>query len=155
MRKIRIALPVLAAVAALLAPVGSSFAGEGGDAITERRALMRLQGAAAAAIKAAIDSKDAARLKLVEGSARALTFSSRAIPTMFPKGSDAKAGETKALDIIWTESAGFKAAAENMGKLAATLADALKSGDAAASLAAFGALGKDGCGGCHGKYQRQ
>jgi cytochrome c556 len=42
-----------------------------------------------------------------------------------------------------------------MGRLATALADALKSGDAGASLAAFGALGRDGCGGCHGKYQRQ
>jgi cytochrome c556 len=142
-------------MAAALAPVGISVAGEGGDAITERKALMRLQGAAAGAIKAAIDSKDPARLKLVEGSARALAFSSRAIPTMFPKGSDSKAGETKALDKIWADPAGFKGAADNMGKLAAALADALKSGDPAASLAAFGALGKDGCGGCHGSYQRQ
>jgi cytochrome c556 len=143
------------AIAGALAPVAISIAGEGGDAITERKALMRLQGAAAGAIKAAIDSKDPARLKLVEGSARALAFSSRAIPTMFPKGSDSKAGETKALDKIWTDTAGFKSAADNMGKLAATLADALKSGDPAASLAAFATLGKDGCGGCHGSYQRQ
>jgi len=135
--------------------IGTSFAGEGMDAITERKALMRLQGAAAGSIKAALDSKDPARLKQVEGAARALAFSSRAIPTLFPKGSDSKAGETKALDKIWTDPAGFKAAADNMGKLATALADALKSGDPAASLAAFAALGKDGCGGCHGSYQRQ
>ena len=135
--------------------VGTSFAGEGKDAITERKALMRLQGAAAGAIKAAIDSKDAARLKQVEGAARALAFSSGAIPSMFPKGSDSKAGETKALDKIWADPAGFKKAADTMGQLATALADSLKEGDAAKAMAAFGALGKDGCGGCHGSYQRQ
>ncbi len=137
-----------------LSAVGTSMAGEGGDAITERRALMRLQGAAAGAIKAAIDSKDAARLKQVEGAARALAFSSRAIPTLFPKGSDAKAGETKALDKIWADPTGFKKSADTMGTLATALADALKNSDAAKAMAAFGALGKDGCGGCHGAYRR-
>ena len=139
---------------AALAQIGVCFAGEGGAAITERKALMRLQGAAAGAIKAAIDSKDAARMKLVEGSARALAFSARAIPTMFPKGSDATAGETKALEKIWADPEGFKKAADAMGAAAAKLADALKSGDPAASLAAFGAVGKEGCGGCHGAYRR-
>ena len=136
-----------------LAPVGAAMAGDGAAAITERQALMKLQGAAAASIKAAIDSKDPARIKAAEGAARALTYSAHAIPTMFPKGSDSKAGKTAALDKIWADPAGFKKAAEHMGTLAGTLADALKSGDPAASLAAFGAIGKEGCGGCHGTYR--
>ena len=139
--------------AVVFAPVGVAIAGDGAAAITERQALMRLQGAAAGAIKAAIDSKDPARIKAAEGSARALSFSATAIPTMFPAGSDSKAGKTRALDKIWADSAGLKKAADQMGQLAAALADALKSGDAAASLTAFGNLGKDGCGGCHGTYQ--
>lgn len=143
----------LGAVVATVGAIGTSLAGDGPDAITERKALMRLQGAAAGSIKAAIDSKDAARMKQVEGAARALAFSSRAIPTLFPKGSDSKAGETKALDKIWADPAGFKKSAETMGGLATALADALKEGDPAKSMAAFGALGKDGCGGCHGSYQ--
>ncbi len=156
MRKLGIALSALVLGSSVsLAVIGASFAGEGKDAITERQALMRLQGSAAGAIKAAIDSKDPARLKQVEGAARALAFSSRAIPTMFPRGSDSKAGETKALDKIWADPAGFKKAADTMGGLAMALADALKGGDPAAAMAAFGALGKDGCGGCHGSYQRQ
>lgn len=155
MRTFGIAVSALAlGIGTALISVGPALAGDGGDAIVERKALMRLQGSAAGAIKAAIDSKDAARMKLVEGSARALAFSSRAIPTMFPKGSDAKAGETKALDKIWSDAAGFKKSADTMGALATALADALKEGDAAKAMAAFGALGKDGCGGCHGGYRR-
>jgi cytochrome c556 len=72
---------------------------------------------------------------------------------MFPPGSDMKAGKTAALDKIWSDAAGFKKAAGALGMTAAKLADTLKSGDAAASLAAFGAVGKEGCGGCHGAYR--
>jgi len=158
MRIFGISMPALAAAMAVgaavaLAPLGAAVAGDGAAAIAERQALMRLQGAAAGAIKAAIDSKDPARLKQVEGSARALAFSATAIPTMFPKGSDDKAGKTAALPKIWEDSAGFRKAADTMGAAATKLADALKSGDAAASLAAFGAVGKDGCAGCHDAYR--
>ncbi|HEY7609919.1 MAG TPA: cytochrome c [Alphaproteobacteria bacterium] len=154
MRILGTAISALALAAAVaLAPIGAAIAGDGAAAITERQALMRLQGAAAGAIKSAIDSKDPARLKQVEGAARALTFSATAIPTMFPKGSDAKAGKTNALDKIWSDAPGFKKSADALGAAAAKLADALKSGDPAASLAAFGEVGKDGCGGCHGTYR--
>lgn len=136
-----------------LAPMGAAIAGEGAAAITERQALMKLQGAAAASIKGAIDSKDPARLKAAEGAARALAFSATAIPTMFPKGSDAKVGKTAALDKIWSDATGFKKTADALGSAAAKLADALRSGDPAASLAAFGAVGKEGCGACHGTYR--
>jgi len=140
-------------VAVALAPMGAAIAGEGGAAITERQALMKLIGASFGSIKGAIDSKDAAQIKAAEGRARAIANAANAIPTMFPAGSDAKAGKTAALDKIWADAAGFKKAAEGLGTTATALADALKSGDAAASLAAFGAVGKDGCGGCHGAYR--
>lgn len=145
------ALALGAAVA--LAPVGAALAGDGAAAITERQALMKLIGASFGSIKADIDSKDAARIKGAEGRARAIANAANAIPTMFPKGSDDKAGKTAALAKIWEDQAGFKKAAESMGMSATKLADALKGGDAAAALAAFGAVGKDGCGGCHGAYR--
>jgi cytochrome c556 len=145
------ALALAATIA--LAPMCAAIAGEGGAAITERQALMKLIGASFGSIKAAIDSKDAAQIKMAEGRARAIANAANAIPTMFPKGSDSKAGKTAALAKIWEDPAGFKKAAERMGATVTKLADALKSGDAAASLAAFGAVGKEGCGGCHGAYR--
>jgi cytochrome c556 len=42
-----------------------------------------------------------------------------------------------------------------MGELATKLEAAANSGDQAATLAAFGALGKDGCGGCHETYRKK
>ena len=145
------ALALGAAVA--FAPIGAAIAGDGAAAITERQALMKLIGASFGSIKAAIDSKDAAQIKAAEGRARAIANAGNAIPTMFPKGSDDKVGKTAALPKIWEDSAGFKKAADTLGATATKLADALKSGDAAASLAAFGEVGKDGCGGCHGAYR--
>ena len=138
---------------AAVALSGSAYAGDGGAAIAERQALMKLQGVAAGTIKAAIDSKDPARIKAAEGAARALAFSAKAIPTMFPKGSDEKAGKTAALAKIWDDPEGFKKAADALGARAAELADALKDGDPAKAMAAFGAAGKDGCGACHGTYR--
>ncbi len=137
------------------APFGSALAGEGAAAITERQALMKLQGASAGAIKAAIDSKDAARLKQVEGNARALAASSQAIPTMFPKGSDAKAGKTAALPVIWEKPAEVKKAADNMGREATALAETLKAGDAAAAATQFGKLVQSGCNGCHDTFRQK
>jgi cytochrome c556 len=114
---------------------------------------MKLIGASFGSIKGAIDSKDAAQIKAAEGRARAIAAASAVVPSMFPAGSDMKAGKTAALDKIWSDMAGFKKAAGDLGATAMKLADALKSGDAAASLAAFGAVGKEGCGGCHGAYR--
>jgi cytochrome c556 len=144
------------AISALV--LGAAFAGNAAaqsaaDEIAKRQALMKLIGASFGSIKAAIDSKDAGQIKAAEGRARAIAAASATIPTFFPAGSDAKAGKTAALDKIWSDAAGFKKAAGDLGATVTKLADALKSGDAAASLAAFGAVGKDGCGGCHGAYR--
>jgi cytochrome c556 len=153
MRKISFAAAAMLGAAFVLAPLGAATAGDGAAAITERQALMKLVGASFGSIKADIDSKDAARIKAAEGRARAIANAAGAIPTMFPKGSDSKAGKTAALDKIWSDAAGFKKAADNMGATATKLAEALKSGDAAAALAAFGEVGKDGCTGCHNTYR--
>lgn len=136
-----------------VALAGGAAAQSAADEIAQRQALMKLIGASFGSIKAAIDSKDAAQIKGAEGRARAIAAASAVIPSMFPKGSDSKAGKTAALDKIWADEAGFKKAAGDLGATATKLADALKGGDAAAALAAFGAVGKDGCGGCHGAYR--
>lgn len=138
---------------AVMAQLGTALAQDGATSIIQRQALMKLQPANGVAIKAAIDSKDAKRMSAAANQAAALEFAARAIPTMFPKGSDGKAGKTNALDKVWSDPAGFKKAADNMGSLAKSLGDALKSGDAAKAMAAFATLGKEGCGGCHGSYR--
>jgi cytochrome c556 len=146
-------LATVFALGVAVAMGGSASAQSAADEIAQRQALMKLIGASFGSIKGAIDSKDAAQIKAAEGRARAIAAASAVVPTMFPPGSDMKAGKTAALDKIWSDAAGFKKAAGALGMTAAKLADTLKSGDAAASLAAFGAVGKEGCGGCHGAYR--
>jgi cytochrome c556 len=141
------------ALGVTMAMAGGAAAQAPAASITERQAMMKLIGASFGSIKADIDSKDAARIKAAEGRARAIAAAPAALATMFPPGSDSKAGKTAALDKIWQDSAGFAKAASNLAATATKLADALKTGDAAASLAAFGAVGKDGCGNCHGTYR--
>jgi cytochrome c556 len=141
------------ALGVTMALAGGAAAQQGAAEITKRQSLMKLVGANFGSIKGDIDSKDAARIKAAEGRARAIAAASAAIPLMFPAGSDSKAGKTAALDKIWADAAGFKKAADDLGATATKLADALKGGDPAAALAAFGAVGKDGCGACHGAYR--
>jgi cytochrome c556 len=135
------------------ASFGPALAGEGAAAIAERQALMKLIGGNMSALKLAIDSKDAARLKQVEGNARAIAAAGGAIPTMFPKGSDSKAGKTAALPAIWDKAADFKKASEALSTEATALAEAVKAGDAAKAASQFGRLGSVGCGGCHNTYR--
>ena len=74
------------------------------------------------------------------------------LPDLFPAGSTAV---SRALPAVWDDRAGFEAAAKKAEELAGALVEALQSGDTAASLAAFQALGKDGCGGCHNTYRQK
>ena len=46
-------------------------------------------------------------------------------------------------------------AARKAQDLARKLAETARGGDAKATLAAFGALGKEGCGGCHETFRKK
>ncbi|MCW5773537.1 MAG: cytochrome c [Rhodospirillaceae bacterium] len=154
MRNLRKSIAAAALGAAMAAaPLASALAGDGAAAITERQALMDLLPGNLMVIKMAIDSKDAKRMTAAAKQAGAIEHAAHAIPTMFPKGSDMKAGKTGALDKIWSDEAGFKKAADVLAEKAKALGEALKGGDAGKALAAFGTMGKEGCGGCHGAYR--
>jgi cytochrome c556 len=75
---------------------------------------------------------------------------SNGLVALFPKGNELP--ESRAKPEIWSDSAGFNAANNNFIKAASDLANALKSGDIAASKLALKATGKT-CGGCHKAYR--
>jgi cytochrome c556 len=75
------------------------------------------------------------------------------IPTVFPPGTNS--GESEALPVVWEQWPDFESHAKTMGELAAKLEAAANSGDQTATLAAFAALSKDGCGGCHETYRKK
>ncbi len=133
---------------ALIALAAGTTAFAQSDAIAQRQALMKSNGAQAGALNKMVKGEvpfDAAAAKTaLETIAKNITT----FPTLFPEGSNV--GETKAGPAIWTDKAGFEAAAAKLAADAtaaaasATTLDALK--------AAFPMVGGD-CGACHQKYR--
>jgi cytochrome c556 len=75
---------------------------------------------------------------------------------MFPEGSDEAAGlKTVALPVIWQNWVGFEAAAQRFQQEATKLAEVAQGGDMAAIGQQVGALGKNGCGGCHTDFRKK
>jgi cytochrome c556 len=104
------------------------------------------------AIKAIL-TEDPQLLKLVAFHAQAIAEAAEYVPEMFPEGSTQK--PTAALPAIWDKPDQFKQAAERGHGLAEKLAQASQGGDVQATLAAFAALGKEGCGGCHETFRKK
>lgn len=120
--------------------------------VAVRQATMKANGDHMTAIKAII-TEYPELLGQIEFHADAIKETAEYTPAMFPPGSDK--GPTWALPPVWSDAAGFKAAAAKTEDLAEKLADAAKSGDVKATLAAFATLGKEGCGGCHTTFRKK
>ena len=72
----------------------------------------------------------------------------------FPEGTSMEAGyDTEALATIWEDPEGFEEATANAIAASADLVTAVESGDVAEVAAKGGALGLNGCKGCHDKYR--
>lgn len=88
----------------------------------------------------------AAQAKTIEGLAHQ-------IPTWFLAGTGAESGvKTRAKPEIWSDAAGFAAAAKNLETQSATLQTVAATGDFTAIAAQAKAMG-GACGGCHTKYR--
>ena len=84
--------------------------------------------------------------------AAAIAATSTFIPTMFPK--DGNLVDSSALPSVWDKATDFAAAAKHNEELAQQLAQVAGGGDPKAALAAFAALGRQGCGGCHENFRK-
>ena len=115
----------------------------------KRQALMKDQGAAAKAIKGAVEAKDYAT---IETKAKDLMGSSERIVGLFPAGSNT--GKTKALPAIWEKPDDFAKHAKALGKASGELAAAAKTGDDAAVTTKVKAVG-DACTACHKAYRAE
>lgn len=143
--------------AAMLFAIGGTVAarpletGPSADAlVAARQAGFRLNFVSFAAMKAAIARGD--DVKTLALPAGAIGSWARAMPALFPAGSATP--QSKALPTIWSDRAGFDAAAADMAAAAAKLAEAAKAGDAAAFSAQYAVLGST-CGACHKKYRAE
>ena len=78
------------------------------------------------------------------------------IPSLFPAGTGMAAlPDSESKENIWEEWDEFVAATERLGEKAGALQAAIVAGDSSDIGAAFGDLGKNGCGGCHRKFREK
>ena len=139
-------------IAAMVATVTLAAAPRGADAVKDRIAHMKALGGSAKALGDQLRSgaPDAA---IVKTEAAKFAAMATAMPTWFPMGSGPESGaKTRALPLIWTDSAGFAAAQQSFAAEAGKLNTAAASGD----MAAVGAQMKPvfgACKTCHDKFR--
>jgi cytochrome c556 len=123
--------------------------------IDNRQAVMKSQGKDMTAIKAFIDDKG--ELAAAQAAGADLVTQVGKIPELFPKGTGMAEyqGKSWAKPVVWTDSDKFTAQAKIAAEKAAALNTALKGGDKAAITAAFGDMGKYGCGACHEPFREK
>jgi cytochrome c556 len=126
------------------------------EAVKKRQEFMKEMGGDAKAINEFLE-KDMGTAEDVKAKAADIKAEAAEIPSLFPAGTslDDGVGKTGAKPEIWAKPDEFKAAAENMGMLAGKLEEAAASGDKQQIADAFGALGKNGCGGCHQTFRQK
>ena len=138
----------LALAAAIILAVGGAARADGIDPIQTRQTGLDLLAATAGGIKTVLALNG--DVKTLEGAGKAIKRWGALFPTLFPAGSDK--GETKASPDIWTDNAGFQKDAMALSEAGDKFAIAAKSGDAAATAAAFKEIG-EACGACHKAYR--
>jgi cytochrome c556 len=145
-RRIRPALLVgLALGATLLVAAGGDPAGDA--LIPARQAAFRLSGTVFGGMKPAIDRGD--DVKTLVPAAKALAGWARALPGLFPAGSDGAA--TKALPNVWSDKAGFAKAAATYADAADKLATLAAAGDQPGFATQWGVV-RQSCKACHDSY---
>src|SRR5713226_10087572 len=152
----RASLKLLALGAALAIGAAYSTGAPAADKeqiIKDRQALMKQQGADLGAVKAFLDDKG--DLAKATAAAADLTQTMKKIPDVFPPGSQGPNPEGKWAPKaeVWSDSKGFLAARDTAAGKADALVAAVKGGDKAKIQEAFADMGKNGCGGCHGKFR--
>lgn len=134
--------------------VGAALADDAAT-LDSRIATMKAQGKDMGAIKAFTEDKG--DLAAAQAAGADLVTHVAKIPDLFPKntGMTAFPGKSYAKDAIWTDWDKFLAAAKTAKEKADALNVALKAGDKAAITAAFGDMGKNGCGACHEPFREK
>jgi len=117
--------------------------------IAGRQAGMDLQSAIVGLMKQAVEAK--AEVKPYKDGADAIVAWSKAIPGMFPSGTE-QGNSTKALSAVWCDRSGFEKAAASLTDKATKLARSAEADDKAAFAAAYQAT-TQACGACHRTYR--
>jgi cytochrome c556 len=145
----------LSAAVLVVGLYAGSACSEDATVLDNRTATMKAQGKDMGAIKAFLDDKG--DLAAAQAAGADLVTQVGKIPDLFPKntGMTAFPGKSYAKDAIWTDWDKFLAAAKTASAKADALNTALKGGDKTAITAAFGDMGKNGCGSCHEPFREK
>jgi len=123
---------------------------DAGATIAGRQAAFRMSGALVGGMKGTVERGDDVAAQAF--AARALAGWAKALPGMFPAGTDI--APSNALPAVWSDRATFEAKAADYAAAAAKLADLAKAGDKPGFAAQFAVLGKT-CGACHSSFRKE
>lgn len=126
--------------------------------IHQRRSAMRQMSGAMKNIAAYVKEGKGTPAE-VAAEARKVAGIVEKVPGLFPSGTGMEQyeGATGAKPVVWSDAGKFKEAAENLQTLAMDLSKKASGSDANQKTvaAAFGPVGKDGCGGCHKTFRQK
>jgi cytochrome c556 len=148
------ALGAMAAVV-FVGVTGIALAQDKETVLKDRQATMKEQGKDMQNVKAFLDGKGG--LAQAKESAVDLTHTTNKIPALFPPGTGGPnpTGDYVAKPVIWNEWDKFITAQKTAAAKAEALVVAVNSGDKTAIEAAYGDLGKNGCGNCHTTFREK
>ena len=149
----RTAIRRLAVLLLLCAAVPAQAVDEPANIVKYRQQVMKALGAHAGAV-AAVVRGEVGFVDDVAAHARSIEAMAALIPRLFPKGTDNRAYDTRALPRIWRDWDDFTRSAKTVEKESAKLAEAAEAGDAEAVAASFIQLAK-ACGGCHKLFRAE
>ncbi|HEV2678178.1 MAG TPA: cytochrome c [Aliidongia sp.] len=149
----KFSLGAAAALAASIALMAAVKADDLASVVAERQAGMKAMGGKLKEIKAFAES--GAGQAEASADAAVLVATAKSIPGWFPVGSglDSFSGKTAAKPEIWNDQAKFKAIAATFQADTVALQQAIAAGDKAGASSAFEAMGREGCGACHGAFR--
>jgi cytochrome c556 len=119
------------------------------EAITQRQALMKEQGAAMRSIS---EKLKAGQTEGIAAEADKLESTSKRIPKLFPEGS-VNASTSRAKPEIWQKWSEFEGYAKSLQTKAGQLAATAKTGNLQSTQTMVADLGKTTCGACHTAFR--
>jgi cytochrome c556 len=148
---------LVAGIAALSLATGAALAADAAQVIKDRQDLMKKQGGYMKTIAGYV-KEGKGTPEDVAMAAEGLAGTAPKITALFPEGTGMDAvmdPKTGAKPDIWSDWGKFEKAAMNLEMEAKNLHDVAMGGDKGAIAAAFGELGKNGCGGCHKPFRQK
>ena len=144
-------LAAIAIVAAMPSVLTTTLLAQESDIVQHRQGKMKTMGRDMGAIKKLL-AGGSGDLAQIGPHVAEIGKIGGEIPSLFPADADNTGSD--ALPAVWSDRAGFEKAAAHMTELADQLGETAKGGDVKATTAAFAALGRQGCGGCHSNYRK-